>query len=63
MPLKTSKGKKVAYSLICVVFHALYAFCAFCAFSAFCAFACCVFVLFVLFVRVKSFRKKGIKEV
>ena len=51
---KTSKGKKVAYSLICV----FVLFILFILFMLLVLLLCCVFALFMLFVRVKSFRKK-----
>ena len=60
---KTSKGKIVTYSPICVLCFCLIVivpFSAFGAFSAFCAFCFFVlFLLFVVFVHAKSFRKKN----
>ena len=47
MRIKTSKGKKVAYSLICVFVFLPRRLCAFCAFG-----------VFGVLVRVKSFCKK-----
>ena len=66
---KTSKGKKVFYSLICVfVLFMLLCFCLVESLCFLCFFLACVFVLFVLFVlligcvfvllQVKYFRKK-----
>ena len=57
---KTSKGKKVAYSLICVfvLFILFILFMLLVLFVLYVLLFCCVFALFMLFVRVKSFRKK-----
>ena len=57
---KTSKGKKVAYSLICVfvLFILFILFMLLVLFVLYVLLLCCVFALFMLFVRVKSFRKK-----
>ena len=64
--LKTSKGKKVAYSLVCVLcFRCFLCFCLVASLCFLWLLLGCVsviFVTFVLFVRVKSFRKKRIKK-
>ena len=64
MHIKTSKGEKVTYSLICVsMLFVLLPGCVFVLFVLLVHFVHFVlFMLFVLFERVKSFRKKKNKE-